>query len=139
MKNTDIRFFCYILASLLLVLVIDFFTPNNFIVASLYMIPVFIAAYRFQAKKICVVTIIVLIAFSATAYYSNSLSPINILIHDFGIILFAILAIQFSRQRQKREQAVQHLQMFMQMITHDVSQPLTTTQLYVHLLEENPE
>lgn len=136
MKQSNTIFWLYITLSLLIVIAIDIFSPSSIILTSLYTIPIFIAAYVFKTKEIVLVSLITIILSSTIALIEH-FSFINVCFYDFGLVIFTILAIQFSRQRVKIENTVQHMQLFIHMITHDIAQPITTIKLYLELLEKD--
>lgn len=139
MNNIDLLFWICIAATFLIVTFVDLHTPKSILVRSFYIIPILIAAYRFKPLSIIIVGVVAIILLTVLTPYTERISLPNIVIYDFGIILFTFLSIQFSLQRQRNETTTSRLKMFMQMISHDVRQPVTAAQLYAHIIERKSD
>ncbi len=139
MNKRDVLFLFLTIISLAVVLVTDIITPPQLILASLYTIPILICAYHFGPKIISVVTFFVIIIFSTHTLYTENITLINIFFQDIGFLIVAFLAMQFSLQRKKNEESLWHLQLFINMISHDLVQPITAAKLYVQILRKYPD
>ncbi len=142
MQRSDLDYLFFFLASLSLLgaWIIDVILPEKIIVASLYVVPILIASYRFKEKTIVFFTVLsaMVFAFQANAEAHHI---ITIILHVMAMSVVAALAIKLNQQTVKSQrlkknvEAVNHqLEVFINMVAHDLAQPVTAAKLYGEML-----
>ncbi len=123
-------------ASLFAAWLVDTVLPPSVVIATLYTIPILIVAYRFGSRTITAITLATILVYSLQALAENN-SVINIALKDLGFAFVAFLAVELVVQRQRAEQSARetetaknNLQIFLNMVAHDLLQPLTAAMLY---------
>jgi signal transduction histidine kinase len=141
----DYIVFFVAIVSLLGAWVIDTLIPSKISITSIYTIPILIAAYRFNYKIITIFSLAAIILYSFQAFIEFN-SYTNILLNDVSLIITTILAIQLTTQRLKAEQlknkaetVTKQLEFFMNIIAHDLMQPITTIKIYAALLAKTKQ
>ena len=61
-------------------------------------------------------------------------SHINIFFHDIGLVIISILIIQLNNRTQRVERAEKQLEIFINIIAHDLMQPVTLIKLYKNMV-----
>jgi signal transduction histidine kinase len=130
-----------IIASLIVVVLLDFEIYPPFVATVLYAVPIVIAA-RFCSVKVVVFTGLAVIVINALDLYSDHV-PADL--WTFSIIAIAItlaLAVQVvslrereHRRAQEAEAAREQLSEFMSLVVHDLRAPLTVALGYLQIAE----
>jgi signal transduction histidine kinase len=82
---------------------------------------------------------LVITVFSLNAHYTENLNTLQVLFQAIGFLAVGFLAIQISIEKKKYEDLVTQMQLFMNMVSHDVAQPITVIKLYTQQLEKNTD
>jgi len=118
----------------------DYYLTHNFVVSSLYAVPMLVAAYSFKPKTTTIIASLSLALYIYEAYLEKS-APANMLFGSIGLLVVSVLAVQLSVQKrailqyaQNAEDAQKKLQTFLAMVSHDLAQPLTAIKIYTQIL-----
>lgn len=135
-------FFSLLFSAILLLLAwaADAYLPRVIIVSSLYAIPVLITASRFEKKITGAVSLITVVVYLTESYLEQTLF-LNWFLGLLGLVIIIVLSIQLSEQRmlmvqraKEIERSRKDLRLFMNSISHDLAQPITSIKLYLQLL-----
>ncbi len=122
--------------ALLLASSIDIITPPGYLLSSFYIIPILIVTFTFGPQIIIAMTAVAILISSiiglAFEHYSHSVLFFQII----GFIIIGFLAVRVSIERRKNQEIAEQMQLFTHMISHDVTQPITSMQLYIQLLSQ---
>ena len=137
--------FVVVVVPLLLAAGVDHFLLAHSPIASIYAIPILIAARRWPPRAVGMTAAVATTLYLAGDYLQAT--PITIWPFEcLSLIMIGLLAVQLSAQQretsrraQEAEAAQQQLQQFLGMVSHDLANPLGTVLGYVQLLSNSPE
>ncbi|MGE5042345.1 MAG: sensor histidine kinase [Candidatus Levyibacteriota bacterium] len=135
----DSLYFLITVFSLFAVFFIDSVLSTEIIVTSLYAIPIIISAYHFRGRVISLIATLTIVLYTYEAAVDR-VSLLNICLYDLSLIIISLLVLQQSAQklkselhRKKSEMAEKQLEFFMNIIAHDLMQPITAIKIYATL------
>lgn len=128
---------------LCLALFLDTVLPPDVLLTPFYAIPIAVVSFRFNWRVVVATAFVCVTAFSLRAAIEE-LSILNYGIKLISFITVGTLGVDFSIQREKAEakaeeaqRSKQSLQTFMEMVSHDLRQPLTVIKLYAEILQRH--
>lgn len=140
LKKEDYLYFFMALFSLFTVWLIDAILPNDIIIVSLYVVPILVASYRFGSRIINMFAFASIVVYALQASMEHT-SLINIGLHSTGLLIVSMLVLRLHRQKTKSEflkneveSAKGQLEVFMNIVAHDLMQPITAAKLYAGML-----
>lgn len=140
LSKTDLTVIILGLVTILLAWFVDAILPSDILVTSLYIVPIALVSFWFGWRTILVFTILSLFVFTLEAVYEG-LSALNYIFKEILFFSVYLMASQFSIHREKNakltkeaENARERQQLFMEMISHDLIQPITAVKLYTEQL-----
>lgn len=128
------------LASLCFAIFLDILLPVQFILSTLYAIPILIIATNFKPKIIILIGFISILCY-ITVGFERHTHFVNIALHSAILTMIVFLSVRLAEERLRSQKYAElvnrsksQLQMFINMISHDLSHPVTALKMYSQFL-----